>query len=113
MAFCVFKAIPGENGGISGTIRVPATLVNGRYECPYPDRCRDRIEHLRCGYFPEHCSRLECKAACLAGGLACSAGCDKLFGANPKTKRQLILCRLGCGGFFGGCGLLCDACDKP
>jgi RHS repeat-associated protein len=116
ITFCVYKALPGEDGGISGTIYLPAELDMGppaQYKCPLPNRCHDRLQHLTCGYFPTKCSKLACKLACGALGLGCGAGCDRRFGGNPRTRRQLIICRALCGALAVGCSLSCESCEDP
>ena len=49
MSFCVYRSLPGDNGGVSGTILVPADFVNNAFKCDDPDRCFLRIQHLNCG----------------------------------------------------------------
>jgi RHS repeat-associated protein len=115
MTFCVYRALPGEDGGVSGTIYVPAEFENGRYKCPYPNRCHERLEHLACGYFPTKCSKIACKLACGAGGIACGAACDRLFGGspNPRKMKALMACRFLCGAVALGCSISCESCENP
>ena len=110
-SFCVYRALPGESGGLGGNIYLPVLgIENGQYICPEPDRCRLRIEHIRCHYpAPTPCSKLACRAGCGSLAIACNYNCD-VGGGSVKAK---ALCKALCGTGALICVLGCEGCSDP